>query len=386
MLTVAIDIRRVNQFGFGTYLRNLVRTLGRLDGDNRYLLLGRPEQAAEMDAPGPQVELLPYPVPEASPRNLLQMPAVLRRARVDVLHVPHYHWIPPLLPCPHVVTIHDLVEFIAPVAGRSHLVSRSLFNPVRRSVRQAARVVAVSEATRQDVLRVFGPRPERVEVVYNAIDERFLAGHSSDAERQLVAARYAMHHPYILYAGNVQPHKNVEKLIEAFAVLKADLAQSGEFPELKLVVIGDELSKHPHLRRTVVRTRQEANVRFLGFVPIEILRVFYDGAKLFAFPSLYEGFGLPPLEAMAHGTPVVTSNLSSLPEVVDDAAVLVNPDNVFDIMRGLKQCLLDRPLRERLKERGYLQVKRFSWERSTRRMIEIFEEVGRKRPAVSKSS
>ena len=124
------------------------------------------------------------------------------------------------------------------------------------------------------------------------------------------------------------------RIIEAFSALKAELDKEGKYPDLKLIIIGDELSKHPDLRRTVIRGGVQNDVRFMGFVPIEVLRIFYDSAKTFVFPSLYEGFGLPPLEAMAHGTPVLTSNTSSLPEVVGNAAVLVNPENVFEIMRA----------------------------------------------------
>jgi glycosyltransferase involved in cell wall biosynthesis len=117
------------------------------------------------------------------------------------------------------------------------------------------------------------------------------------------------------------------------------------------------------------------DVRFLGFVPIEVLRIFYDAAKIFVFPSLYEGFGLPPLEAMAHGTPVVTSNVSSLPEVVGNAAVLVHPENVFEIMRALHRVLMDQPLREKMKERSFRQVTKFSWEKSVRRIMDVYREV-----------
>ncbi|HXX01517.1 MAG TPA: glycosyltransferase family 1 protein, partial [Candidatus Acidoferrales bacterium] len=140
-------------------------------------------------------------------------------------------------------------------------------------------------------------------------------------------------------------------------------------------IIGDDLSGNPDLRRTVVRSGVQNDVRFLGFVPIEVLRIFYDEAKVFVFPSLYEGFGLPPLEAMAHGTPVVTSNVSSLPEVVGSAAVLVNPENVFEIMRALHRVLTDRALRDRMKGRGYEQATRFSWEASVRRIMAVYGEV-----------
>jgi len=148
-------------------------------------------------------------------------------------------------------------------------------------------------------------------------------------------------------------------------------------------MIGDELSKHPDLRRTVVRSGVQNDVRFMGFVPIEVLRIFYDVAKVFIFPSLYEGFGLPPLEAMAHGTPVVTSNTSSLPEVVGNAAVLVNPENVFEIMRGVHRVLIDQTLREKLKQRGYEQAQKFSWELSASQLLRAFEEIAGRTKAKS---
>jgi glycosyltransferase involved in cell wall biosynthesis len=164
-------------------------------------------------------------------------------------------------------------------------------------------------------------------------------------------------------------------MIEAFSALKGELEKDGAYPDLKLIIIGDDLSGNPDLRRTVVRSGVQNDVRFLGFIPIEVLRIFYDEAKIFVFPSLYEGFGLPPLEAMAHGTPVVTSAVSSLPEVVGKAAVLVNPENVFEIMRALHRVLTDQPLRDRMKELGYQQAARFSWETSVRRILDAYQRV-----------
>ena len=140
------------------------------------------------------------------------------------------------------------------------------------------------------------------------------------------------------------------------------------------ILIGDELGKHPDLRRAVVRARVREDVRFLGFVPYPVLRVFYARARAFLFPSLYEGFGLPPLEAMAHGTPVVTSNVSSLPEIFGRAAVLVNPENVFDIARGIRQVLTDESLRQELIRRGNELVRRYSWEHSARQLLQVYEE------------
>jgi glycosyltransferase involved in cell wall biosynthesis len=165
------------------------------------------------------------------------------------------------------------------------------------------------------------------------------------------------------------------RIIEAFSALRGELEKEGRLPDLKLIIIGDDLSSHPDLRRTVIRSGVQNDVRFFGFVPIDILRIFYDLAVAFIFPSLYEGFGLPPLEAMAHGTPVVTSNMSSLPEVVGNAAVLVNPENVFEIMRATHRVLVDQALREKLKVRGYERLKHFSWDQSARQILKVYKEV-----------
>jgi glycosyltransferase involved in cell wall biosynthesis len=246
----------------------------------------------------------------------------------------------------------------------------------RRVLKGAARIFAVSQFSKSEIEKLFGIPSRKIDVVYNAIDERFLHGHASAADRQLIAERYLVTYPFLLYAGRISPHKNLVRIIEAFSALRGELEKEGKFPDLKLIIIGDDLSGHPDLRRTVIRSGVQNEVRFLGFVPIEILRIFYDVANVFLFPSLYEGFGLPPLEAMAHGTPVVTSNISSLPEVVGKAAVLVNPENVFEIMRATHRVLVDQSLRDKLKERGYEQVRCFSWEDSVRRILKVYEEVG----------
>ncbi len=217
----------------------------------------------------------------------------------------------------------------------------------------------------------------KIEVIYNAIDDSFRLGHSSSAERQFIAERYQVQGPFLLYAGRISPHKNVVRIIEAFSALKSELNKEGRFEDLKLIIIGDEVSKHPDLRRAAVKGGVQNDVRFLGFVPIDVLRIFYDQAKIFVFPSLYEGFGLPPLEAMAHATPVVTSNTSSVPEVVGNAAIMVNPENVFEIMRALHRVLTDQPLREKLKARGLEQAGKFSWDASVLRMLQVYREVAK---------
>jgi glycosyltransferase involved in cell wall biosynthesis len=194
-----------------------------------------------------------------------------------------------------------------------------------------------------------------------------------------VLERYGVHYPYLLYAGNFRPQKNLPRLIEAFSVLRNELAEHPVFKQLRLIVIGGESSQNPAVRLAVNRTRMGGYIRFFGFVPQDTLQAFYESADAFVFPSLQEGFGLPPLEAMACGTPVVTSNVSSLPEVVGDAAKLVNPENVFEIARGAKEVLLDENLRRRLVELGRQQVTRFSWERTAQEVLATYRDAARSR-------
>ncbi len=375
-MKVAIDIRRLRDFGVGTYIRNVVRTLSRLDQETQYFLIGPPEGRDTIGPLPANFRGIPLRADDVSLQGWTQFRAILRRLHCDLVHIPHLYWLPRGLPCPYVVTVHDVLEYLERTRGESLLQLTVHFNLTRRVVRSAARLLAVSEFTRSELETLFRLPADRTEVVHNAIDERFLRGHASQAEKQMIAERYQVNYPFLLYAGRISPQKNVVRIIEAFSVLKGELAKEGKFEDLKLIIIGDDLSGHPDLRRTVVRGGVHNDVRFLGFVPIDVLRIFYDAAKIFVFPSLYEGFGLPPLEAMAHGTPVVTSNTSSLPEVVGDAAVLVNPDNVFEITRALRRVLLDQSLREKMKERGYEQARRFSWETSVRRILEVYREVG----------
>jgi glycosyltransferase involved in cell wall biosynthesis len=238
-------------------------------------------------------------------------------------------------------------------------------------------VIAVSAATRRDVESVLAVRRDRIRQVYNAPDPRFLLK-SEPAEQSQLLERFQISTPYLLYAGRIRPHKNIPRLIEAFAVVRGELEDDPEYRDLRLLIIGDEISKHPEVRRAMIQTRTQQVVRFLGFVPFETLKMFYSAATAFVFPSLYEGFGLPPLEAMAAGTPVITSSVSSLPEVVGPAAMIVNPENVFDIARGIREVLTDPELRQRLIAAGHEQVRQFNWTRTAEEVLDIYREVARK--------
>ncbi|MGC1649229.1 MAG: glycosyltransferase family 1 protein [Candidatus Sulfotelmatobacter sp.] len=374
-LKIAIDIRRMTEFGVGTYIRNVVRTLGRLDRQNKYLLIGSPAKVEEIGALPPNFHAVPLLASDRTVQGYREFRTALQRLNCDLVHIPNLFSVPRMLPCPYVMTVHDMLEHMSRTREQSGFWRSVHFQMTKRVLAGAARIFAVSNFTCNEIEKLFEIPSDRVEVVYNAIDERFLHGHATAPERDLIARRYQVTYPFLLYAGRISPHKNVVRMIEAFSALKTELERDQAYPDLKLIIIGDDLSGNPDLRRTVVRSGVQHDVRFLGFVPIEVLRIFYDEAKIFVFPSLYEGFGLPPLEAMVHGTPVVTSNVSSLPEVVGNAAVLVNPENVFEIMRALHRVLMDKPLRDRMKERGYQQAAKFSWETSVRRILEAYGQI-----------
>ena len=384
-LHIAIDIRHLRDFGIGTYIRNLVRALGEIDRENRYTLAVR-----ENEAEPPELTMLPenyhYAVfrkPHAGQVGVAYS-FFLRGLGADLFHVPLNN-VPLLMPRPYVVTVHDMSKllFDNPPNLRNQI---RLFR-YQRGLQRSTRVLTVSNATRRDVESVLGIPSERIRTIYNAPDPAFLepaapaiacldeSGIQYAPVIQRVMDRYQINYPFLLYAGNIRPQKNIPRLVEAFAVVRGELKDHPILRNLHLIIIGDEISHFPSVRHTVIKTRVEPVVRFLGFVPIETLRCLYQTAQAFVFPSLYEGFGLPPLEAMSCGAPVVASNVSALPEVIGDAAVNVNPENVFDIARGIREVLLDGDVRQRAIARGYEQSRRFSWKKTASQVLETYREV-----------
>lgn len=376
-LHIAIDARRIRDFGIGTYIRSLIHALACIDNENRYTVVTGPGDVRTLAGLPENFHAASYSRGDRSYLDHLTFPIFLHSLSPDLVHIPLAR-VPLLMIRPYVVTIHDLANlFFEEEASKFRMQLRRY--RFRRGLVRAERVIAVSEATRRDCQTQLGIPPERICRVYNAPDPGFLAAPSPDQsdERRRILERYQIEHPFLLYAGNIRRHKNVPRLVEAFAVLREQLSAHPQYSGLRLVIIGDTISQYPAVRQAVIRSKMEHVVRFLGFVPFETLRCFYQAAAAFVFPSRYEGFGLPPLEAMACGTPVVASNVSSLPEVVGDAAMLVNPENVFDIARGIRDVLLDEQLRATLIEKGREQAARFSWERTARQVLDIYRQAAR---------
>ena len=370
-MRIAIDARKLRDYGIGTYVRNLLRHLARLDQTTEYVLLCQPADIEIATRARARTSArCPTGRRAYSVREQFSIPLDLRREEVDLFHAPHYV-LPPLTPCKSVVTIHDCIHLRFP----QYLPNRLGYAYARASLwmatHRAGRVLTVSEASKRDILRYFRVPESKIDVIYNAIDERF--GERADGRRRSaqVRERYQLNDPFVLYAGNIKPHKNLERLIEAFHTLRR-----GGLEHVKLLIIGDEISKYATLRRAVHRHKLHKHVRFFGFVPDKTLASLYRLAGVFVFPSLYEGFGLPPLEAMASGTPVITSNVSSLPEVVGDAALLIDPYDPDAIADAMRRVLTDPALARATCARAASRAsQQFSWERSVRRVREIYGEV-----------
>jgi glycosyltransferase involved in cell wall biosynthesis len=365
---IAIDARKLHDFGIGTYIRNLLRGLARLDQATDYIVLCRPgdvETIGELAANfRPVAETSrPYSLSEQ-----VRIPLTLARERAHLVHEPHYV-LPPAIRCRTVVTIHDCIHLMFPqyLPGTlAHVYARaSMWSAVRKS----DRILTVSDASKRDILHFFDIPADKVHVIYNAIDERFLAPPNEEGMDR-IRQRYQLEHPFLLYVGNIKPHKNLERLVDAFGRVRA-----GGQEELRLIIIGDEISKYPPLRQAVHRHRLDKYVRFLGFQPYDTLAAFYRLARAFVFPSLYEGFGLPPLEAMACGTPVITSNVSSLPEVAGGAALLVDPYDPASIADGITRAVTDEALRGEMIKRGLARARSFSWQESVAATHRVYMEV-----------
>jgi len=377
-LRILIDVRRARDFGVGTYTRNLVNALGQIDTEDQFLLAGLEGDHSSLAALPPNFSRVICQVPSFGWSNHVGFPWFVRRQRPDLCHIP-LNIVPFGMPRPYVVTIHDMSSLLYPTPEEKANAQLRVVR-FRHGLKRAEKVVTVSASTQRDVEGLLGIPQNRICYIHNAPDPRFTARRlarqdnpeKAARERADILAKHQIGWPFLLYAGNIRPHKNIPRLVEAFALVREELENHPVYRDLRLVIIGNDISKHPQVRRAVIQTRVEKMVRFFGFVPFDTLGAFYEAAEAFVFPSLYEGFGLPPLEAMACGTPVISSRVASLPEVVGNAACAINPDNVFDIARGIKDVLLDPNYRAELIAAGIEQAGRFSWHRAARQVMDVY--------------
>ncbi len=297
----------------------------------------------------------------------LVQPLALRRARIELLHSLAFAG-PLAVSIPWIVTVYDLSFVRFPESFNT--ANRIYLNwAVRHSVRNAARVIAISQSTKRDLVSEYGVAPDKVTVVYGGSDPAFAPARD---ERAVEALRARRHLPdrMILHLGTIEPRKNLVRLVRAFARAK----RMGHLPH-RLVLAGARGWKDAQVDTAVQEEELGDDVIFAGYVPQQELPLWYQAADVFVYPSLYEGFGLPPLEAMACGTPVVTSNAASLPEVVQDAALVVEPTDVAALADAIVKSCQQPALRDELRSRGLAQAAKFSWARAARETTDVYHAV-----------
>ncbi len=294
-------------------------------------------------------------------------PLALRRERIDLLHALAFAG-PLTVSIPWIATVYDLSFIRYPqsfnTANRLYLTWA-----VRDSLRRADRVIAISESTKRDLVEMFGATADKIAVVYGGTDPSFAPARDS-MEINALRTRRNLPEKMILHVGTIEPRKNIACLVGAFARAK----RAARLPH-RLVLIGARGWKYSKVDTAIEQEGISNDVIFAGYVPQDELPLWYQAADLLAYPSLYEGFGLPPLEAMACGTPVVTSNAASLPEVVGDAALQVAPDDEPALADAIVRALTDRALREQMIARGIAQAAQFSWERAGRETTALYRTV-----------
>lgn len=369
-MKIGIDARMLDWAGVGRYTRELAKGLAQIDKENEYILFSN----SENENPVPQAANFTKKVidlPVFSPAGQFAWARLLKKANLDVFHSPHFVF-PPIVPCPSVATIHDLIPLVHPEVLPS-FVKRFYYRMQNmRATKKATNVIADSSSTKQDIIRILGIAGEKIEVIPLAADKNFEVICSEDSLKE-VRSKFNIGKRFILTLGNSKPHKNWTELIRAFHQLKKE-----KEVEHHLVLAGKQDPRFPQSKDLVRELKLEKNVRFIEFITEEDLPILYNGASVFVLPSLYEGFGLPVLEAMAGGTPVICSNASSLPEVAGEAALLVKP-NSEDLAKAIFKVLSDEETQKRLIREGRARARKFSWQKTAAKTLEVYKSVGRKR-------
>jgi glycosyltransferase involved in cell wall biosynthesis len=357
-------------------MSHLLAALAKMDSRNEYVLLGSQPMEQQGSAPFPyQVKAVPGFA--ANNENMEKVvweqvtgPAAARQAGVDIFHVPYFA--PPLLPrTPTIVTIHDVIPLRLP-SYRAGASVKAYTQLVSRAAHSAAMIITVSQHAKQDIMNALKLPAQRIRVTYEAAGEEYRPV-TDPAVLATARTRYSLGKRYILYLGGLDQRKNVPQLVRAFAHLYARIND----PKLQLLVAGNPDKQSGPLfpdPRPVAADLGMTGQIIYRFIEEEDKPAIYSGASLFVFPSIYEGFGLTPLEAMSCGTPVVCSNLTSLPEVVGDAALCINPDSLEELVDAMYRVLTDSTLAADLRTRSLKRAAQFSWEKTATETLSVYEE------------
>jgi len=363
-MKIGIDISQLAFPGTGSavYTENLVKNLLKEKKNEYVLFFSSLRQPAPKDLPSKNFRFPPLLLEQLWNRfHVLPIEKLI--GRVDVFHTSD--WLEPPSRCPKVTTIHDLIIYKYPERFHprgGHDIVANLKRKLEWVKKESALTISVSESTKRDIVELLKIPEKKIRVIHEAPSEIYNK-QQTKKNIEKVKEKYKIKGDYVLMVGTREPRKNLERAIEAFQSLKNQ--------DLSLVIAGKfgwgkELMTEDSRRKTV-----DSHVKLLGFVPDEDLPALFSGAQVFVYPSLYEGFGLPVLEAMASGCPVVTSDVSSLPEVAGDAAVLVNPEETEDIARGIQEVLENR---EELVRKGKARAQEFSWEKTAQETLKVYQE------------
>ncbi len=363
-MKIGIDARKAGDYGIGTYIRNLSTSLALLYPRSRLVLFHRPGDG-DLLPRGENVALVPESAGTYSVRELFTLAAQARRERLDLFHSPHYT-LPFRLPCPSVVTVHDLIHLLFREYLPHPLARHYARYMIGRAVRESSALITVSHSSRNDIARAF-PGAE-ASVIPNGVEAAFTPRPLPEV-REWLSSSLDLKGSYLLFVGNPKKHKNLDLLLRAFARLQ------GTYPGLSLVAVGGSEEQQAVLRSRARALEIDGHSRFFGNVDHDTLALLYSAATVFVFPSRYEGFGLPALEAMACGAPVAASSSSSIPEVLGPAAAYFSPDSLDSLMAALCSLLDDPAERSRLVKIGRRRAGRFTWEETARRTMAVYRSV-----------
>ncbi len=365
--TIAIDARKIRDFGIGTYVRNLIRELAEIDRENTYYVITGPADRDTLKRLPENFHVTVQRSPVYSARELVALSWHLLRLKVDLYHATHYV-LPLIVPCNSVVTIHDIIHLLYPEFLPNRLAFIYAERMIRRSLRRGDRTISVSRNTRDDLMSYFQIDGEKIDVVYNGIEDIFRRTlPSEDLERWM--RNLGLERPYLLFVGNPKPHKNLDNVVKAYA----RALRLHDFPH-RLVCVGDRGGIEFKIRRRAAQLGIDERVMLLGHVAQEALPAIYQGAAAFLYPTLYEGFGLPVVEAMASRVPVITSNTSALKEIAAGYAELVNPLDVEAMARAIVRIVSDADHRRSLRKLGQRRADDFHWRRAAEQTLAIYRQ------------
>ena len=358
-----LDTKLPIRVGSGAYCFELLTSLNKIDKKNNYLVYLPQEPTPDLPKESANWKYRTIPARKLWTVTALAPEFLFKKGKPDVFFTPT-HYLPPFAPKKSVISILDVSYIYFPdLFAKKDLVRLKKWT--RYSAKKAAKILTISESSKSDIIKEYGVAEDKVEVIYPGIKSE-TRNPKSETNMEELRKKFGIKDKFILFVGTLQPRKNIAKLIEAFSKLDSNL---------QLVIVGKKGWQYEEILSAPKKFDVENRVLFVQDASDEDLPALYKNAEFFILPSLYEGFGLPVLEAMSNDCPVITSNVSSLPEAGGDAALYVDPQNTEDITKKMQKLLDDKDLREELVKKGREQVKKFSWEKTARETLKVLEEV-----------